>query len=139
MTLKYDELLSTVAFNFTLCRYTKADLKKAKDPLEKAVLDGRQLALKVRRFRLTVSNPCRKRLWFQRLKVQHDEPFSSSAFNINLSRYIKVSANSVYGFTGATVGALPCLEISGSVTSYGRNMIDQTKAGRCRLNHSNPR
>lgn len=62
----------------------KADLKKAQDPLEKAVLDGRQLAL-------------------------------------------KVSANSVYGFTGATVGALPCLEISSSTTSYGRDMIDQTR------------
>uniref|UniRef100_A0AC35F3V0 DNA-directed DNA polymerase n=1 Tax=Panagrolaimus sp. PS1159 TaxID=55785 RepID=A0AC35F3V0_9BILA len=37
-------------------------------------------------------------------------------------------ANSVYGFTGATVGKLPCLEISQSVTSYGREMIDLTKA-----------
>lgn len=62
----------------------KADLKEAKDPLEKAVLDGRQLAL-------------------------------------------KISANSVYGFTGATVGQLPCLEISSSVTSYGREMIEHTK------------
>ncbi|XP_057550361.1 DNA polymerase delta catalytic subunit isoform X1 [Amaranthus tricolor] len=62
----------------------KADLKEAKDPLEKAVLDGRQLAL-------------------------------------------KISANSVYGFTGATVGQLPCLEISSSVTSYGRQMIELTK------------
>ncbi|XP_024367195.1 DNA polymerase delta catalytic subunit isoform X2 [Physcomitrium patens] len=62
----------------------KADLKEATDPLEKAVLDGRQLAL-------------------------------------------KVSANSVYGFTGATVGQLPCLEISSSVTSFGRQMIDHTK------------
>lgn len=62
----------------------KADLKEAKDPLEKAVLDGRQLAL-------------------------------------------KISANSVYGFTGATIGQLPCLEISSSVTSYGRQMIEQTK------------
>lgn len=26
---------------------------------------------------------------------------------------LKISANSVYGFTGATVGRLPCLEISG--------------------------
>lgn len=25
---------------------------------------------------------------------------------------LKISANSVYGFTGATVGKLPCLEIS---------------------------
>ncbi|KAF8011824.1 hypothetical protein BT93_I0077 [Corymbia citriodora subsp. variegata] len=62
----------------------KADLKEAKDPLERAVLDGRQLAL-------------------------------------------KVSANSVYGFTGATIGQLPCLEISSSVTSYGRQMIEHTK------------
>ncbi|RLM58573.1 DNA polymerase delta catalytic subunit [Panicum miliaceum] len=62
----------------------KADLKEAKDPLERAVLDGRQLAL-------------------------------------------KISANSVYGFTGATVGQLPCLEISSSVTSYGRQMIEHTK------------
>lgn len=62
----------------------KADLKEAKDPLVKAVLDGRQLAL-------------------------------------------KISANSVYGFTGATVGQLPCLEISSSVTSYGRQMIEHTK------------
>lgn len=31
----------------------------------------------------------------------------------------QISANSVYGFTGATIGQLPCLEISSSVTSYG--------------------
>ncbi|EPX72526.1 DNA polymerase delta catalytic subunit Cdc6 [Schizosaccharomyces octosporus yFS286] len=62
----------------------KADLKNEKDPFKKAVLDGRQLAL-------------------------------------------KVSANSVYGFTGATNGRLPCLAISSSVTSYGRQMIEKTK------------
>jgi len=62
----------------------KADLKNATDPMQKAVLDGRQLAL-------------------------------------------KISANSVYGFTGATVGKLPCLEISASVTAFGREMIEKTK------------
>ncbi|KAF7294521.1 DNA polymerase [Mycena kentingensis (nom. inval.)] len=62
----------------------KADLKKEQDPFRRAVLDGRQLAL-------------------------------------------KISANSVYGFTGATVGKLPCLEISSSVTAYGRQMIEKTK------------
>ncbi|KAG8752399.1 DNA-directed DNA polymerase delta, partial [Serendipita sp. 396] len=62
----------------------KADLKKETDPFKRAVLDGRQLAL-------------------------------------------KISANSVYGFTGATVGKLPCLEISSSVTAYGRQMIERTK------------
>ncbi|KAK9765948.1 DNA-directed DNA polymerase delta [Basidiobolus ranarum] len=62
----------------------KADLKKETDPFRKAVLDGRQLAL-------------------------------------------KISANSVYGFTGATVGKLPCLQISSSVTAYGRTMIEKTK------------
>ncbi|KAI3388736.1 hypothetical protein SNEBB_003236 [Seison nebaliae] len=40
---------------------------------------------------------------------------------------LKISANSVYGFTGAVVGKLPCLEISQSVTSFGREMIEETK------------
>lgn len=40
---------------------------------------------------------------------------------------LKISANSVYGFTGAQVGKLPCLEISGSVTGFGRQMIEDTK------------
>lgn len=40
---------------------------------------------------------------------------------------LKISANSVYGFTGAQVGKLPCLDISQSVTAFGRLMIDQTK------------
>ncbi|KAJ3342891.1 DNA-directed DNA polymerase delta [Entophlyctis luteolus] len=62
----------------------KADLKKERDPFKRAVLDGRQLAL-------------------------------------------KISANSVYGFTGATVGKLPLLAISSSVTAYGREMIEKTK------------
>lgn len=40
---------------------------------------------------------------------------------------LKVSANSVYGFTGAQVGKLPCLEISQSVTGFGREMIQTTR------------
>ena len=40
---------------------------------------------------------------------------------------IKVSANSVYGFTGTQVGQLPCLNISSSVTAIGRSMIEKTK------------
>uniref|UniRef100_A0A915J597 DNA polymerase n=1 Tax=Romanomermis culicivorax TaxID=13658 RepID=A0A915J597_ROMCU len=40
---------------------------------------------------------------------------------------LKISANSVYGFTGAQVGKLPCLEISQSVTAFGRMMIEKTK------------
>jgi DNA polymerase delta subunit 1 len=40
---------------------------------------------------------------------------------------LKISANSVYGFTGQAKGALPCVEISASVTSYGREMIKTTK------------
>ena len=41
---------------------------------------------------------------------------------------LKISANSVYGFTGAQVGKLPCLEISQSVTGFGREMIETTRA-----------
>lgn len=78
-------LLPTVLENLLAARKkAKADLKKESDPFRRAVLDGRQLAL-------------------------------------------KVSANSVYGFTGATVGRLPCLEISMSVTAFGRQMIEETK------------
>ncbi|XP_031548890.1 DNA polymerase delta catalytic subunit-like [Actinia tenebrosa] len=40
---------------------------------------------------------------------------------------LKISANSVYGFTGAQVGKLPCLEISQSVTAFGRMMIERTR------------
>ena len=62
----------------------KKELAVETDPFRKAVLNGRQLAL-------------------------------------------KVSANSVYGITGATVGKLPCLAIASSTTSYGRQMIESTK------------
>eukprot|EP00928_Gymnodinium_smaydae_P007501 TRINITY_DN12696_c0_g5_i3.p1 TRINITY_DN12696_c0_g5~~TRINITY_DN12696_c0_g5_i3.p1 ORF type:complete len:870 (-),score=184.28 TRINITY_DN12696_c0_g5_i3:78-2549(-) len=40
---------------------------------------------------------------------------------------LKLSANSVYGFTGAVNGPLPCLELAGAVTAYGREMIQTTK------------
>jgi len=62
----------------------RAELKRETDPLARAVLDGRQMAL-------------------------------------------KVSANSVYGFTGAVVGMLPCVEIAASVTAFGRSMIEATR------------
>ncbi len=39
----------------------------------------------------------------------------------------KVSMNSVYGFTGASKGMLPCVPIASSVTRKGRMMIDDTK------------
>ncbi|KAF9221377.1 hypothetical protein BS17DRAFT_785295 [Gyrodon lividus] len=78
-------LLPTVLEDLISARKrAKSDLKKETDPFKRAVLDGRQLAL-------------------------------------------KISANSVYGFTGATVGKLPCLAISSSVTAYGRQMIEKTK------------
>lgn len=65
-------------------RRAKKELAVETDPFKKAVLNGRQLAL-------------------------------------------KISANSVYGITGATVGKLPCLAIASSTTSYGRQMIEKTK------------
>jgi len=40
----------------------------------------------------------------------------------------KVSMNSVYGFTGAAKGILPCVQIASTVTLKGRSMIDETKA-----------
>jgi len=40
---------------------------------------------------------------------------------------LKLSANSVYGFTGAMNGPMPCLELAGAITAYGREMIKATK------------
>lgn len=54
------------------------------------------------------------------------DPFKRSVLD-GRQLALKISANSVYGFTGAQVGKLPCLEISGSVTAYGRKMIEFTK------------
>lgn len=59
------------------------------------------------------------------LKKETD-PFRRDVLN-GRQLALKISANSVYGFTGAVVGKLPCLAISSSVTSYGRNMIETTK------------
>ncbi|CAG9783630.1 unnamed protein product [Diatraea saccharalis] len=60
------------------------------------------------------------------LKEEKD-PFKKSVLD-GRQLALKISANSVYGFTGAQVGKLPCLEISGSVTAYGRTMIEFTKS-----------
>ncbi|OAQ98010.1 hypothetical protein LLEC1_04397 [Akanthomyces lecanii] len=65
-------------------KQAKRELAVETDPFKKAVLNGRQLAL-------------------------------------------KISANSVYGLTGATTGKLPCLAIASSTTSFGRQMIEKTK------------
>ena len=40
----------------------------------------------------------------------------------------KVSMNSVYGFTGAGKGILPCVPIASTTTCKGRAMIEETKA-----------
>ena len=40
---------------------------------------------------------------------------------------LKISANSVYGFTGAAVGQLPCLPIASTTTAYGRTLLLRTR------------
>ncbi|ORY41158.1 hypothetical protein LY90DRAFT_661817 [Neocallimastix californiae] len=59
------------------------------------------------------------------LKKETD-PFKKSVLN-GRQLALKISANSVYGFTGATIGRLPCIPISQSTTAYGREMIEKTK------------
>jgi len=62
----------------------------------------------------------------KREMAEASDPLTKSVLN-GRQLALKISANSVYGFTGATVGVLPCLEISSSVTAFGRQMIDHTK------------
>uniref|UniRef100_A0A9J2Q409 DNA polymerase n=1 Tax=Ascaris lumbricoides TaxID=6252 RepID=A0A9J2Q409_ASCLU len=121
----------------------KADLKNEKDPFRCMVLNGRQLALKISANSVygftgaTVGKlPClqisrsvtafgRQMIDFTKNTVE--EIYKKGYLNGKCPCDAKVSANSVYGFTGATVGKLPCLQISQSVTAYGRQMIDFTK------------
>jgi hypothetical protein len=70
-----------VAFKFNLRRYNEV--------LATVRLGWPIVVIKVGRCRLTVSNPSRKRAWFQRLKLKCDEPLLTFAFNFNLRRYIK--------------------------------------------------
>ncbi|PXF45121.1 DNA polymerase delta catalytic subunit [Gracilariopsis chorda] len=56
-----------------------------------------------------------------------EDPFLKSVLN-GRQLALKISANAVYGFTGASVGKLPCMDISASTTAYGRQMIESTKA-----------
>lgn len=72
-----------------------------------------------------------KTLWSSRKVTKKEmnaatDPFLKTVLNAK-QLAIKVSMNSIYGFTGATVGVLPCLEISQSVTGCGRQMIEQTQ------------
>ena len=59
------------------------------------------------------------------LKTETD-PVKQGVYNAR-QLALKISTNSVYGFTGATVGKLPCIPISQSTTAYGRVMIEETK------------
>ena len=43
---------------------------------------------------------------------EETDPFKKKVYD-GRQLALKISANSVYGFTGAQVGKLPCLEISG--------------------------
>jgi len=58
-------------------------------------------------------------------------PEDSDAYAILDGRQLalKISANSVYGFTGTNInsGKMPCQAISASVTAYGREMIEFVK------------
>jgi DNA polymerase elongation subunit (family B) len=52
--------------------------------------------------------------------------FKASLFDAQQKAY-KVSANSVYGFFGATKGIFPCIPIAASTTATGRRMIEKSK------------
>ena len=62
----------------------------------------------------------------KRERAVETDPFKKAVLN-GRQLALKISANSVYGLTGATVGKLPCLAIASSTTSYGRQMIEKTK------------
>ncbi|KAI6232728.1 DNA polymerase [Aphelenchoides fujianensis] len=62
----------------------------------------------------------------KRLMRETEDPVKKSVLN-GRQLALKISANSIYGFTGATGGRLYCKEIAESVAAYGRQMIERTK------------
>ena len=62
-------------------------------------------------------------------KEMEKYPENSAMYSIYNSKQlaVKISANSVYGFTGVEFGMLPCMPIAESVTATGREMILNTK------------
>ena len=52
--------------------------------------------------------------------------FKASLYDAQQKAY-KVSANSAYGFFGATKGIFPCIPIAASTTATGRRMIEHSK------------
>lgn len=166
----------------------KADLKTATDKFLRAVLDGRQLALKAslacagwlasvgclaslqhalcschslgcrqlsRQAQVPVRHQVKGSIRWQLLAIiefisvsrwetnsqcwsflkmvvshvglQRPEADRKAGGSMIVRVLLQLSANSVYGFTGATIGKMPCLEISSSVTAFGRQMIEHTK------------
>jgi len=56
-----------------------------------------------------------------------DNDFDKAVWN-GQQLALKVACNSVYGYCGASFASIPCPNIASAVTSYGRQMIDDTAA-----------
>jgi len=111
LKLKYDTLLSNFAFKFNLRRYNlAAGGSGVLDPL-------------VRRCRLTLSNPHRKRLE-QRLKLELYEPLSSFAFQFNLRRYTSATLKGSSPAAAALVQAFSFFAISTSFLGFVLGLTD---------------
>ena len=66
----------------------------------------------------------------KRVKKQMKQvPYGSDVYKMLNGKQlaIKVSCNSIYGFTGANNGMYPCKPIAESITSRGREMIELTR------------
>jgi DNA polymerase delta subunit 1 len=62
----------------------------------------------------------------KKLMAQNEGTPMEAVYNGQQLAY-KISMNSIYGFTGASKGMLPCVAIASTVTMRGRQMIDETK------------
>ena len=62
----------------------------------------------------------------KKLMAQHEGTPMEAIYNGQQLAY-KISMNSIYGFTGASKGMLPCVAIASTVTMRGREMIEETK------------
>lgn len=129
--LDFASLYPTIMMAHNLCHSTfVTDEKYVLDGVEYFEFEGHKFAQNIegvlpKLLRSLAKN--RKQAKKDMAKAKEDgDTFMYAVYNGKQLAF-KVSMNSIYGFCGASVGALPCKPVAQTTTGVGRGMIEKTK------------